>query len=289
MKRLLSMFATMAVLMMFLLSAAYAGTGDVTVTFWGQSAFKLESGGKTILIDPWITENFACVKYSTCATKIKVDDITKADLILITHDHFDHVGDTHDALGKTFPAADTIAIAKRTGAIVVAEYETAQKLLAEGLPPENILNNGYGRSIGGAIDLGVIGLNGFSIVMTPAVASATTGVATGHIITFPSGATIYHAGDTAIFGDMQMYGTFYPIDLALLPIGGAFQMDAMQAAQSLKLLRPKKAIPMHYATFPMLAPNADEFVAQAKKVAPEVEIIVLQPGGSYILQPKATQ
>jgi L-ascorbate metabolism protein UlaG (beta-lactamase superfamily) len=88
---------------------------------------------------------------------------------------------------------------------------------------------------------------------------------------------------------MMIYGNLHPMDMALLPIGGAFTMDAVQAAQSLKLLRPKKAIPMHYGTFPMLAPNADEFAAQAKKVAPEVEVIVLQPNGSYILQPKATQ
>lgn len=279
MKKVLSVFATMAVFTMFLFSAAYAGTGDVTVTFWGQSAFKLESGGKTILIDPWITENPAAQGVVT------VDDITKADLILITHDHFDHVGDTHDALGNTRHAADTIDIAVRTGAIVVAEYETAQRLIAEGLPPANVLYGGYGRSIGGAIDLGVIGLNGFTLVMTPAVHSSDSGVSVGHIIKFPGGATVYHAGDTAIFGDMLMYGNLYPIDLALLPIGGAFTMDALQAAKSLKLLTPRKAIPMHYGTFPMLAPNADEFVALAKKYTPEVNVIVLKPGEKYILQP----
>jgi L-ascorbate metabolism protein UlaG (beta-lactamase superfamily) len=287
MKKLLSVFAAMAVLTMFLFSTAYAGTGDVTVTAWGQSAFKLESaGGKIILIDPWITENPACNLNNSCATKVKVEDITKADLILITHDHFDHVGDTHDALGNARYAADTIDIAMRTGAIVVAEYETAQKLVAKGLPKENVLFGGYGRSIGGPIDVkDANGITYVTLVMTPAVGSAATGVGTGHIIKFPGGATIYHAGDTAIFGDMQLYGNLYPIDLALLPIGGAFQMDAFQAAKSLKLLTPRKAIPMHYGTFPMLAPNADEFVALAKKIAPGVGVIVLLPGDKYILQP----
>jgi L-ascorbate metabolism protein UlaG (beta-lactamase superfamily) len=275
MKRIISMFATMTVLTMFLFSAAYAGTGDVTVTFWGQSAFKLESGGKTIIVDPWITYNPAAQGVVT------VNDITAADLILITHDHFDHVGDTYNIDGSTIHAGDTIAIAKKTGAIVVAEYETAQRLIAEGLPPQNVLYGGYGRSIGGAIDI-----NGISLVMTPAVHSSDSGVSVGHIMKFPGGATVYHAGDTAIFGDMQLYGTLYPIDLALLPIGGGFQMDAVQAAQSLKLLKTKKVIPMHYGTFPMLAPNADQFVAQAKRIADDVNVLVLNPGQSYIRQPR---
>jgi len=260
MKKYLSVFAAMAALTILLVTAAYAGTGDVAITFWGQSAFKLESGGKTILIDPWITGN--------PVSPVTVDDINVADFILVTHDHFDHVG-------------DTIALAIKTGAIVVAEYETAAKLIGNGLPPENVLYGGFGRSLGGAIEL----VNGISLVMTPAVHSSDSGVAVGYIIKFAGGATVYHAGDTAIFGDMLLYGTLYPIDLALLPIGGAFQMDAFQAARSLKLLTPKKTIPMHYGTFPMLAPNPDEFVAQAKKIAPGVGVIALKPGEKYVLQP----
>jgi L-ascorbate metabolism protein UlaG (beta-lactamase superfamily) len=132
-------------------------------------------------------------------------------------------------------------------------------------------------------------IGGISLVMTPAVHSSDSGVAGGYILTFPGGTTVYHAGDTAIFGDMQLYGSLYPMDIALLPIGGEFTMDAIQAAESLRLLRPGKAIPMHYGTFPMLASSADQFVAQAKKVAPSVGIVVLTPGQSYILHPKTIQ
>jgi L-ascorbate metabolism protein UlaG (beta-lactamase superfamily) len=260
MKRLPSMFGTIVVFVTLLLSVtAYAGTGDVAITFWGQSAFKLESAGKTVLIDPWITGNPVC--------PITAADITVADLILVTHDHFDHVG-------------DTIALAKKTGAIVVVVYETARRLIADGLPPENVLYGGYGRDIGGAIVI-----NGMTLVMTPAVHGSDSGVAAGHIVKFPGGATIYHAGDTAIFGDMRMYGTLYPMDIALLPIGGGFTMDALQAAESVRLLRPAKVIPMHYGTFPMLAPNAEEFVKLAHKAAPAVDVIVLKPGTSYVLMP----
>lgn len=275
MKRFLSVCGTMLVYVVLLSATVYAGTGEVNITFWGQSAFKLESGGKIILTDPWITNNPAARGIVT------VDDINAADLIFISHDHFDHVGDTYTAAGKTIHAADTIAIAKKTHAIVVAEYETTQRLIAEGLPPENTLYGGYGKPIGGPIDI-----NGITVVSTPAVHSSDSGVSVGWILKFPGGLTVYHAGDTAIFGDMLVYGTLYPIDMALLPVGGYGTMDGVQAAQSLRLLRPGKVIPMHYGTFPgILAPSADEFVTQAKKVAPKVDIIVLKPGGQYLLQP----
>jgi L-ascorbate metabolism protein UlaG (beta-lactamase superfamily) len=260
MKRMLSLFGAVLFLVTVLISGSAHAAGEVTVTFWGQSAFKLESGGKTVLIDPWLAPG-------NPVAPVTADDITAADLILVTHDHFDHVG-------------DTIAIAKKTGATVVAVYETAAKLISDGLPPANVLYGGFGRDIGGAI-----GINGISVVMTPAVHSSNSGVAVGYIIGFPGGASVYHAGDTAIFGDMLLYGALYPIDLALLPIGGGFTMDALQAAQSLKLLRPQKVIPMHYGTFPMLAPNADQFVSLAAKTAPSVAVVVLKPGGQFVLHP----
>ncbi len=272
MKRIVSRFGIIIALVLLVSTAAYAKfgsvmppysvsdqTNEVTVTFLGQSAFKLTSGTKTIFIDPWITGNPVC--------PITVEDITEADLILVTHDHFDHLG-------------DTIAISMATGAKVVAVYETAAKLIANGLPPDHILFDGYGRDIGGPIDI-----DGLTLIMTPAVHSSESGVPVGYIIKFSGSANIYHAGDTAIFSDMQLWGRLYPIDLALLPIGGGFTMDAMQAAQSLRLITPKKAIPMHYGTFPMLAPNADEFVRLAKKIAPGVGVTVLEPGESFVLRP----
>lgn len=262
MKRIMSHFGMIVALVLFVSTAAYAGQeNNVTVTFFGQSAFKLTSGTKTIYIDPWITGNPVC--------PIKLEDIDAADLILVTHDHFDHMG-------------DTIAISQATGATVVAVYETAAKLLANSLPADHVLNFGFGRDIGGPIDI-----DGLQLIMTPAVHSSETGVPVGYIVKFANGPTIYHAGDTAIFSDMELWGRLYPIDLALLPIGGAFTMDARQAAKSLNLLKPATVIPMHYGTFPMLAPNADEFVALAQKKAPDVSVRVLMPGESFVAQPSA--
>ncbi len=275
MKRLMTIFVMIVVLTMLLSAADGAGLAGletllplapkpkvkipVTITWLGHAAFKLESGGKTIFIDPWVTDNPQC--------PIKVEDIKVADLILVTHDHSDHIG-------------DTIVIAKKTGATVVAMYETAAKLQANGLPPENVLYGGAGRNIGGAIEI-----NGVTLIMTEASHSSESGSPAGYIIKFPGGATIYHAGDTGIFSNMQVYGSLYPMHIALLPIGNVFTMDAEQAAKSLRLLRPAIAIPMHFGTFPILAPNANEFVEMAKKAAPRVEVIVLEPGQSYTLKP----
>lgn len=277
MKRLVPIFGMIVVLTMLLSAAAPAPPGPetllppapkpkvetpVTITWLGHAAFKLESGEKTVFIDPWITDNPTC--------PIEVEDIAVAHLILVTHDHFDHVG-------------DTIAIAKATGATVVAIPETAARLQADGLPAGNVLY-GVGRNIGGAIEI-----DGITLIMTEAFHSSETGSPAGYIIKFPGGATIYHAGDTGIFANMQVYGDLYPMHIALLPIGSVFTMDAEQAAESLRLLKPAIAIPMHFGTFPILAPNADEFVELAKKVAPEVEVIVLEPGQSYTLKPGTHQ
>ena len=231
----------------------------VTITWLGHTAFKLTCKTKNVLIDPWISGNPQC--------PIKVEDSYPADIILISDNHSDHVG-------------DSIAIAKATGAKVVTTPEIAAKLRTDGLPPENIIYEGSGVNIGGEI-----AIEGIRIVMTEALHSTEIGSSTGYIIKFPGGATIYYAGDTGISANMQVYGSIYPIHVALLPIGGISTMDSYQAVQSLQLLKPAKVIPMRFGTFPNLAQNADEFVKLAKQVAPGVEVEVLKPGQSYILKP----
>ena len=263
MNRLTRIFSFIIVMSVISASTAFAAhaqkpasSGDgVTVTWLGQSAFKLEHGGKTIFIDPFITGNPNC--------PITLGDIKTADYILVTHDHFDHVG-------------DTIELAKKTGAIVIANYDTVAKFQANGLPPENVLLGGFGRNVGGSMDF-----DGFSLVMTPAIHSSASGSPCGYIIRFSDGTSIYHAGDTGIFSDMELYARLYPVDVAILPIGNIMTMDAFQAAESLRMIRPKTAIPMHYGSF-FLEPSADEFVKQAKRTAPEVDVMVLTPGQGYV-------
>jgi L-ascorbate metabolism protein UlaG (beta-lactamase superfamily) len=221
----------------------------------GHSAFEITSArGKLIYIDPWIEGNPTC--------PVKLDEITKADLVLVTHDHFDHIANAAD-------------ISKKTGAVVIASPETAAKLAGAGA---NMLY-GMGMNIGGTVEP----IEGIKVTMVQAFHSSESGCNAGYIVQLEDDTTIYHAGDTGIFASMELLGSIYNIDVALLPIGSVFTMDPYQAAKALKLLKPRVAIPMHYKTFPILVQDAMGFVDLAQKEAPEVQVIILQPGQEYKL------
>jgi len=228
-----------------------------SITWLSHAFFQVEtSGGKLIFIDPWITDNPLC--------PIKLRDITRAELVLVTHDHFDHASDAAD-------------ISKKTGAIVVGCPETVGKLKAgRALPEGQVIFGGFGMNIGGTAQV-----DGISVTMTQALHSSETGVSTGYIVRLEDGTTIYHAGDTGIFEGMRLFGELYGIDIALLPIGSCFTMDPFQAAHAVKIIKPKKVIPMHYMTFPILEQDASRFVNLVKEKAPEVEVIVLNPGEKH--------
>lgn len=233
--------------------------GDVKVKWYGHASFQITSAdGKNILIDPWFEGNPSCTT--------PLSDIGDIDYILVTHDHFDHVGQTAD-------------IAKSTKATVVGVVETMGKLQSEmDVPPEQVVNGGFGMNIGGTSDLG-----GIKVTLTQAFHSSDTGVACGFVVRLENGKTIYHAGDTGIFGTMATIGEMYPLDLALLPVGSCFTMDSHQAAHALTLLKPKAVIPMHYQTFPILEPDPDNFKKLAAEKAPDVEVVALNPGEEHVL------
>ncbi|HDD43606.1 MAG TPA: metal-dependent hydrolase [Candidatus Desulfofervidus auxilii] len=228
----------------------------IKIMWLGHAAFKIEVNGKKIYIDPWLENPQSPVKWQ---------EIKDAEIVLVTHDHFDHTG-------------QAIEIVKQSNGILVANVETARKFAEAGLSEKNIANNGYGLNIGGSFNI-----NNITITMVQAYHSSSSGVATGYIISFQD-INIYHAGDTGIFSEMQLISEIYPLTVALIPIGGVFTMDAYQAAQALKLLKPKLAIPMHYGTFPIIAPDANSFVEIAQKIAPEVKIVVLKPGEVYNIE-----
>lgn len=230
-----------------------------SIEWLGHATFVVTSArDKIIYIDPFIRDNPLCL--------ITVDDVNHANIVLVTHDHFDHM-------------ADAVDIVKKTGATLVAQPETSGRFIAElGLREENVVNFGQGMNIGATTVI-----DGITITMTQAFHSSETASNAGFIIKLEDGFTIYHAGDTGIFATMKVLGELYPIDLALLPIGSVWTMDPVQAAKALTLLNPKKAIPMHYKTFPVLEQSADRFVTLAKKEAPAVEIVVLEPGQQIAL------
>ncbi len=224
------------------------------IKWLGHAAFEITTKeGVKILNDPWLSGN--------PAGNFPVEDFLSPDLILVTHDHHDHYG------------TDIPTLLKDSNGVLVGQPEVVAKAQAEGVKAENIVSGGSGMNIGGTVKI-----KGIAVTMTQAVHSSIKGSPCGYIVTLADGKVVYHAGDTGIFASMELFGRLYDIDLALLPIGSVFTMDPRQAALALDLLKPRMAIPMHYKTFPLLEQNADAFIAQGKKWAPQVEIKALQIG-----------
>lgn len=221
------------------------------ITWYGHSAFKIQSGNSSVIIDPFFAPG----------SGISWRDVGPVDLVLITHDHSDHVG-------------DAVAICKSCGARVGAIVGTAQELMARGIPESQILNH-IGFNIGGTLVY-----KGITVTMTQAFHSSDSGAPAGYIIKMAHGPVMYHSGDTGIFSSMMTLGKIYGIELAMLPIGGVFTMDALQAAHACRLLGCAWVIPMHWRTFPMLAQSTDEFRKKLGEIAPICQCINMEPGQS---------
>ena len=227
------------------------------IKWLGHAGFQITSEkGTIIVIDPWLTDN----PLASC----KAEDITKADFVLVTHDHFDHV-------------ADAARIVKATGATLVGMPETAGRLKDDEGVPDSQIVFGTGMNIGGTVSS-----DGIEITMTQAFHSSQTGSPAGYIIKLEDGFTVYHAGDTGIFSSMKLLGDLFTIDLALLPIGGVFTMAPTQASVAAKLLEAKTVIPMHYKTFPILEQDASSFVKTMGKEAADIQVVTLDPGQEHM-------
>jgi len=215
-----------------------------SVRWFGHAAFELVIDGVKILIDPWI---------SNTLSPVKLDELGGFDLILVTHDHGDHLGETVD-------------IAKRSKARVVGIHELSVYLGEKGLET-------VGMNIGGCMEF-----KGLRITMTQAFHSSSRGSPVGYIVS--GGETsIYHAGDTGLFGDMKIIGELYKPRIALLPIGGHYTMGVDEALIAVEYIKPETVIPMHYNTFPVIRADAEKF--REDGVRKGVKCIVLKPGEAY--------
>jgi L-ascorbate metabolism protein UlaG (beta-lactamase superfamily) len=206
------------------------------ISYHGHSVVMIETNGKRILIDPFINGNRL--------TDLTVEEVN-ADVIILTHGHNDHVG-------------DTVQLAKKNQSLVIAIHELATLMSWQGV--ENV----HGMSIGGAyeFDFGKVKLTPAfhgSAYVTDNKEIVYCGMPAGILLTV-EGKTIYHAGDTALFSDMKLIGERHPIDVAFLPIGDNYTMGPEDAAYAAKLIHAKKVIPIHYNTFPPIKQNPQLFI-----------------------------
>ena len=214
------------------------------IQYYGHAGVKIEDD-LIILIDPWLNDN-------PLAT-MKAEQIGRADYIIATHNHFDHVNDIP-------------LIAKNTGATVVSILETAEDLASKGCEKT------IGCNIGGTVKL-----SGLELIFTQAFHSMSSNPS--GVIIFYNNRTIYHAGDTGVFGDMKLIGEMYPLDLAFLPVGGHFTMGIKEAQKAIQLLNAKKIVPIHYNTFDLIKQAVDESLVKES----DSQLLILQPGEEFTL------
>ena len=220
------------------------------IRFLGHAAFELSDGDTRILIDPFITGNPKAT--------VSADEL-QPDVILLTHGHADHYG-------------DTVEIAKRTGAPVLAIVEIANELAEQGVET-------FDPNLGGTV-----GFDWGWVKLVPAWHTSTTPNGTVNtpagIVVGIGGKVVYHLGDTALFSDLALPGRRDDIDVALMCIGGHYTMDRRDAVTAAELIGAKTVIPMHYDTFPPIETDADAFKSEVKSKTSS-KVVLLKPGETH--------
>jgi L-ascorbate metabolism protein UlaG (beta-lactamase superfamily) len=227
------------------------------ITWLGHSTFQITTpSGKVILIDPWVMGNPVCPE--------PLKNLSRLDVMLITHGHGDHIG-------------DAVALAKAHDPEIVGIYEMCLWMESKGFEKTRPMSKGGTQKVGE-----------IEVTMVHAIHSSGIedggkviygGEPCGYVVRLPGGLSLYHAGDTTVFGDMKLIGELYAPELACLPIGDLYTMGPREAALAIRLLGVRQVVPMHYGTFPLLTGRPEQLRDMTQDIA-GLEIHALKPGES---------
>ncbi len=235
-------------------------SGRLKFTYLGHATVRCDlPGGEVVLIDPWVGGNPACPD--------ELETFERLDAMLITHAPFDHI-------------ADAVSLAQQyKPKVVVGCFEVCHWLESKGVENTSAMNLGGSQEVLG-MKVTMVRAD-HSCGITDGDQILYGGTASGYVVRMADGFTFYHAGDTALFSDMQLIAELYRPELAFLPIGDLFTMDPMQAARACRFLEIQRVIPIHWGTFPLLTGTPEQLGQAIGDLGARCEVVTLAPGESY--------